>query len=145
VDDLAQEVFIAVFRSLHSFRGEAAFTTWLHRVAMNVCMNAQRGKSRTPPLSWEELTQSEAAERLTLVDPGASPERAALDQEAAALVRAKVAELPEHYRQAIVLCDLQDVPYEEAARILKVSIGTIKSRIHRGRALLKDKLRDYFG
>jgi RNA polymerase sigma-70 factor (ECF subfamily) len=144
-DDLAQEVFVAVFRSLHSFRGESAFTTWLHRVAMNVCMNAQRGKARTPPLSWEELTQAEGGERWVLVDPESPPERAVLDQEAAALVRAKVAELPDHYRQAIILCDLQDVPYEEAARILKVSVGTIKSRVHRGRMLLKSKLRDYFG
>jgi len=143
-DDLAQEVFIAVYKSLPSFRGESAFTTWLHRVAVNVCLNAQRGRPKAPPVSWEELEEGGLAEQL-VSDLEDSPERTVLSEEAAALVRAKVAELPEHYRLAIILCDLQDVPYEEAARILKVRIGTIKSRVNRGRAMLKEKLADYFG
>jgi len=92
----------------------------------------------------EAAESSLTAELAQLADPGPTPLQAVLSREAAALVRAKIAELPAHYRLAVVLCDLEGLSYEEIARIMRVSLGTVKSRVHRGRALLKEKLADYF-
>jgi len=143
VEDLAQEIFIAMYRSLPSFRGEAQFTTWLYRLAVNVCLNACR-RQPPPTVPLEAAESSLTAELAQLADPGPTPLQAVLSREAAALVRAKIAELPAHYRLAVVLCDLEGLSYEEIARIMRVSLGTVKSRVHRGRALLKEKLADYF-
>lgn len=137
-EDLAQDVFVEVHRWLPSYRGEARFPTWLYRVATNVCLRAIRARGKEAPVAIEDLER-----RLVDVAPD-GPEEAAMESEARRHVHRMVAELPEHYRAVVVLCDLQELPYEEAAQALRISVGTVRSRVHRGRNLLRQKLQDYF-
>jgi RNA polymerase sigma-70 factor, ECF subfamily len=124
--DAAQDTLLAMVRKLDGFRGEAAFTTWLYRVAMNVCYDHLRRAQRRPVLHRE--------------DDGTVPEPALEDHADAVAgahdVAAALAQVPEDFRVAIVLADVQDLPYEEIAKVLDLPIGTVKSRVHRGRIAL---------
>ena len=123
--DCVQDAFIAAFRRAGSFRGEAAVTTWLHRIVVNACLDRLR---RRRPSS--ELYEQDVADRH---DDHASTE-VRLDIEQA------LARLPEGQRAALVLVDMHAVPVAEAAAILGVAEGTIKSRCARGRAALAEHL-----
>ena len=124
--DAAQDALLAMVRKLDGFRGEAAFTTWLYRVAMNVCYDHLRRAQRRPVLHRE--------------DHGAAPEPALEDHADAVAgahdVAAALAQVPEDFRVAIVLADVHDLPYEEIAKVLDLPVGTVKSRVHRGRIAL---------
>jgi RNA polymerase sigma-70 factor (ECF subfamily) len=121
--DAAQDAFLSCYRHLASFRGEAAFTTWLHRITVNACYDSLR---RRPP---DPAPLSEV--------PEPSPARDHADQAAAAVdVQRALGRVPVEFRAALVLHDIQGLPYEEVAEALEVPIGTIKSRIHRGRLAL---------
>jgi len=121
-------------RKLDQFRGEAAFTTWLHRIGVNACYDALRRKKRRPVL--HSVIPDEDAP----FEPGPPvPDHA--DEIAGTIdVGRALAAIPEDYRVAIVLADVQDLPYEEIARILDAPIGTVKSRVHRGRIALAKAL-----
>ncbi|MEO7448870.1 MAG: RNA polymerase sigma factor SigM [Humibacillus sp.] len=123
--DCVQDAFIAAFRRAGSFRGEAAVTTWLHRIVVNACLDRLRRRRPT-----SELPEFELADRH---DDHASTE-VRLD------IREALARLPEGQRAALVLVDMHAVPVAEAAVILGVAEGTIKSRCARGRAALADHL-----
>lgn len=138
-EDLAQDVFVEVHRWLRTYRGEAQFSTWLYRVATNVCLRAVRGRG-----GKNRIVAVEDLDRYGEVMISEPPEETAMHSESRRQVQRMVAELPEHYRAAVVLCDLQELTYEEAAKALRVSIGTVRSRVHRGRNLLKSKLKEYF-
>lgn len=125
--DATQEVFLACWRKLGGFRGASAFTTWLHRVAVNVCYDVLRRRGREAPAAEE-------------IDPPPAPDHA--DDAAGALdVQRALARVPEEFRTVLVLHDVQGVPYEEIAEILGAPLGTVKSRLHRGRAALGRLLR----
>lgn len=122
--DAAQDTFVAVFRQAETFRGDAAFTTWLYRVAVNATRDLLRKRRRLPEPA-AELPEREA--------PGTSAEEAVnlrLDLAEA------LAKLPDEYREAVLLHDLGAVPYEEIAKITGAALGTVKSRISRGRRRL---------
>ena len=127
--DAAQDALVTVARKLNTFRGEARFTTWLHRVTMNVCYDHLRAAKRRPVVR-------------RLADDGPEPElgEPVLDHadEVAGTrdIAVALAKVPEDFRVALVLADVQDLPYEEVARILDVPVGTVKSRVHRGRLAL---------
>lgn len=124
--DAAQEVFLTCLRKLGGFRGTSAFTTWLHRVTVNTCLDALRRRSREQPVE----------------EP---PERAAADHAEAAAAAADVQRgllaVAEEFRVVLVLHDLQGLPYEEVAEVLGAPVGTVKSRLHRGRVALARALR----
>ncbi len=132
--DAAQDTFLTAVRKLEQFRGDAAFSTWLHRIGVNACYDSLRGKKRRPMLRG--------------VDSDESPQRdigpAALDhadEVAGSMdVAHALAAIPEDYRIVLVLADVQDQPYEEIAKILDVPVGTVKSRVHRGRIALAKAL-----
>ncbi len=124
--DAAQEAFLTALRKLSSFRGEAAFSTWLHRVTVNTCYDLLRTRKRAPML--DRLPEHE-------VEPQPIPDHAPLT-DLSVDVRRALLEVPEEYRAAMVLHDVQDLPYEEVAAILGVPVGTVKSRLHRGRVIL---------
>jgi RNA polymerase sigma-70 factor, ECF subfamily len=128
--DATQDTLVAVVRKLDGFRGDAAFTTWLHRVAMNVCYDHLRSAQRRPVLHRVLDDELPAQEEGPPVPDHAD---AVAD---AHVVAAALAEVPEDFRVAIVLADLQDLPYEEIAKILDLPLGTVKSRVHRGRVAL---------
>lgn len=140
-EDAAQEAFLRAFASLASFRGHARFGTWLYRVAINACRDELRRRRRLPtgPLELAD-PQPSAALRPDPPDAGPGPEAAAERREVRALVERAVAALPAEYREAVLLRDLHDLSYEEIAAALGVAVGTVKSRIHRGRQLLREQL-----
>ncbi len=121
--DATQEAFLSCFRHLGGFRGEAAFSTWLHRIALNVCYDALRKRSATP------------VEAMRFPEPVASP--GPEDQTATSIdvQRALMAVSPE-FRAVLILHELQDVPVEQIAAALELPVGTVKSRLHRGRVAL---------
>ena len=128
--DATQEVFVTCLRKLHAFRGSSAFTTWLHRVAVNVCYDALRRRRREQPVrSEDDAPEPDPAE------DHADASAAAIDVQRALLL------VPEDFRVALVLHDVQGLPYEEVAESLGVPVGTVKSRLHRGRVQLARALR----
>jgi RNA polymerase sigma-70 factor (ECF subfamily) len=132
--DATQDTLLTVVRKLEGFRGDSAFTTWLHRVAMNVCYDHLRRAQRRPVLHRvvdEELPAHEAGPPI--------PDHADAVADAHD-VAAALAAVPEDFRIAIVLADVQDLPYEEIAKVLDLPIGTVKSRVHRGRLALATAL-----
>ncbi len=128
--DATQEAFIAAFRQSKSFRGESAVGTWLYRIAINACKDLIRKKSR-----WiaqddvDEIAEKDASER-------------ALDDRVATRLQVQeaLARLPDEYRDAVVMHDLGGIPYEEIATATGTAVGTVKSRISRGRRRLAELL-----
>lgn len=137
-DDVAQDAVVAIYRALPSFRGESRLQTWLYRITVNVCLQAIR--RRRPPTSELPDEYDGGGE----ARPSTNPEDLSLRREARSRVRQMIARLPAKFREVVVLCDLQGLPYEETAEILHLSIGTVRSRLHRARNRLKNMLRDYF-
>lgn len=126
--DATQEVFLICLRKLGGFQGRSAFTTWLHRVAVNVCYETLRKRGRERVVDQDDL------------EPLPEPDHA--DASATALdVHRALQAVPEEFRTALILHDVQGVPYEEIAEALGVPIGTVKSRLHRGRVALTRTLR----
>jgi RNA polymerase sigma-70 factor, ECF subfamily len=131
--DASQETFVTALRKLAQFRGDAAFTTWIHRVAVNACYDELRRQRRRPMLHVVPPAE-DMQDRLPEAGPPA-PDHA--DDVAGTIdAAAALAQVPEDFRVALVLADVQDLPYEEIARILDVPLGTVKSRVHRGRVAL---------
>jgi RNA polymerase sigma-70 factor, ECF subfamily len=127
--DATQDAFLAAYRKLPTFRGDAAFTTWLHRVAVNACFDLMR-KRRRAPLASSSSIDDTAVETGPAVADHAEGTAAAIDVERA------LTSVPMEFRAPLVLHDVQDLSYDEIAAILEVPIGTVKSRIHRGRVAL---------
>ncbi|MEX2275561.1 MAG: sigma-70 family RNA polymerase sigma factor [Actinomycetota bacterium] len=137
--DATQDAFLTAFRKLGSFRGDSAFTTWLHRVTVNASLDLLRKKRRTPVVALADTDD----DRPSAVEPALADH--ADDVTAAIDAAAALALVPEEFRAAIVLRDVFDLTYEEVATILEVPIGTVRSRLHRGRLTLARAIRDPFG
>jgi RNA polymerase sigma-70 factor (ECF subfamily) len=136
--DVAQEAFISAFQKLHTFRGRSAFYSWLFRIAMNSAVSRQRKRNRVP-VSIEAVRDRsglEPADQHPENRPGFSIE--ATERQTA--VRAALADLPEEFRTVLVLKEMEDLKYDEIAEIIGCPIGTVRSRIHRARAELRDRL-----
>jgi RNA polymerase sigma-70 factor (ECF subfamily) len=124
--DATQDAFLTALRKLSSYRGDAAFTTWLHRVAVNACYDLLRKRARGPILDRE----GEHA-----LEPPPVPDHAH-DVELSVDVRRALLEIPDDYRVVMLLHDVHDLPYEDVAAIVGIPVGTVKSRLHRGRVAL---------
>jgi RNA polymerase sigma-70 factor (ECF subfamily) len=128
--DATQDAFLSALRKLGSFRGDAAFTTWMHRVTVNACYDLLRRQRRQPLLRL-------ATEEGEPVPETGPPQPDHADAAAGSIDAARaLSRIPDEFRVALVLADLQDLPYEQIARILDVPVGTVKSRVHRGRLAL---------
>jgi RNA polymerase sigma-70 factor (ECF subfamily) len=146
--DLTQEVFVKVFRGVSSFHGESSLRTWIYRIALREASNQRRWwmrhKQQEVPIEQEihECDSSSAPIRLKemLVDPSESPFDTALHAETRARVEAALAQVPEPYRTTLILRDIEGFVYEEVAEMQAVNLGTVKSRLVRGRAFLKSIL-----
>lgn len=128
--DATQDAFVSMLRKLSQFRGESAFTTWLHRVTVNSCYDILRKRRRQPML---RLVGNEDDPMPETGPPVADHADATVDS---IDVSRALQLIPEEYRVTLVLADIQDLPYEEIARVLDVPVGTVKSRVHRGRIAL---------
>lgn len=142
--DLTQEVFVKVFRGLSSFHGDSSLRTWIYRIALREASNQRRWwmrhKQQEVPIE-QEIGESDSATPMRLkemlVDPAESPFDLALHAENRARVEAALAQVPEPYRTTLVLRDIEGFVYEEVAEMQGVNLGTVKSRLVRGRACLK--------
>ena len=121
--DATQEAFLAALRKLSTFRGDSRFSTWLHRVAVNACYDTLRRRQRRPEEALPE-------------EPGPAPGDLAEAAAEAVDVQQALQRIPEDFRAVLILHDVQDVGYEEIAEILGVPVGTVKSRLHRGRVAM---------
>ena len=138
--DATQEAFVSAFRAIDEFRG-GSFKAWLLRIAVNACYDVLRRRQRRPASSLDELTE-QSDEPFGAADLTQGPESAALRAETARVIQAGLSTLPEDQRTLVVLCDVQGLSYEEAAEITQVALGTVKSRLSRARARLRDYLRE---
>ena len=144
-EDLAQNVFLQVYKSAKRYESRAKFSTWLFTIARNLCLNEIRRRSRHPADSLEEShAEHEDQPRQQYEDKGSvAPPEKLLHGELAQKIEEALAGLPENQRTAILLCRQEELSYEEIAKILGCSLSATKSLIHRGRETLKEKLKPY--
>jgi RNA polymerase sigma-70 factor (ECF subfamily) len=140
--DVAQETFISAYKNLHRFRG-GLFRAWILRIATNGCYDLLRARKRRPAVSLDAARDAAEATgaQFDPPDPGESPSDAALRQELGDAISRAIADLPEDQRIVVILSDVQGMAYEEIAQITNTNLGTVKSRLSRGRARLRDWLR----
>ena len=138
--DVAQEAFLRAFKSIRSFRGESGFGTWLFRIVTNTAFSLA-SRRRTKKRAHRAVSIDQSHNPLELVDAGLSPEKAVENQEIRSAVERAIAALPAEHRAAVVLRDIEGLSYESIAEVLNTPVGTVKSRVHRGRLLLRDRLR----
>jgi RNA polymerase sigma-70 factor (ECF subfamily) len=144
-EDLAQNVFVQVFKSAHRYRVSAKFSTWLFTIARNLCLNEIRRRSRHPAESLDATHPEQEDQPLRQFEDKKtfSPPEDLLHGELAEKIEEALAELPENQRTAILLCRQDELSYEEIAEVLDCSLSATKSLIHRGRETLKEKLKPY--
>ena len=144
-EDVAQNVFVQVYKSAHRYRVSSKFSTWLFTVARNLCLNEIRRRSRHPAESMdaphpvlEDQPAQQFEDKKTF-----SPPESLLQGELEEKIEHALAELPENQRTAILLCRQDELSYEEIGQVLGCSLSATKSLIHRGRETLKQKLKPY--
>ena len=143
--DTTQEVFLKVFRGMRRFHGEASLKTWIYRIAIHEASNHRRWwfRHKSRETSMEQDAARQPGLREALVDRSTSPFDNAARQEIRAKVESELRRVVEPYRTTVVLRDIEGLSYEEIAEILQISLGTVKSRLMRGREALKKRLAAY--
>ncbi len=148
--DTTQEVFLKVFRGMKHFNGQSSLKTWIYRIALHEASNRRRWwfRHKAKEMSMERVqsnfeTGASPAIKDTLVDERESPFDNVAHHEVQARVEEELQKVPEHYRTTLILRDLEEMSYEEIADITEVSLGTVKSRLTRGREALKQHLLAY--
>lgn len=147
--DTTQEVFLKVFRGMKHFNGQSSLKTWIYRIAIHEASNRRRWwfrhKSRETSMEPQSEGDGETSPGLKdlLVDGGESPFECAAHEEVRARVEEELRQVAEPYRTTVILRDLEEMSYEEIAEITEVSLGTVKSRLTRGREALKHRLAPY--
>ena len=147
-EDLAQEVFIKVFKQIDSFRGDSKLSTWLYRVAVNECKNRIKYLARRHDRDRDELdeTTQGAGVNGTIGGPmPSSPDRALESAQMEKLLQEAIATLEEDQRIVVVLRDVEDLSIEEICDITGLPDGTVKSRLHRARLVLRKRLQRHVG
>lgn len=145
--DVTQEVFVKVFRSISGFHGEASLRTWIYRIALHEASNQRRWWSRhkRQELTIDAPLENEEGECTSLAEMLATAEASPFEQVSRAQTRGRVEEalrhLPQVYREVVILREIEGFGYEEIAEIVDVNLGTVKSRLTRGRAALREYLK----
>lgn len=134
--DASQEVFLRVYKSLSSFKGDSAFSTWVYRITVNVCSDILRKRQKHSAVSLDK-TDDDGAAVYDVPDDNANPHENAEKAERIDAVRAAVAQLSDEYRTALTLYEFEGVSYESIAEIVKCPVGTVKSRINRAKKQLR--------
>lgn len=140
--DVVQEVFLKVFRNIGSFRGQSTLKTWIYRITVNEAHNARRWFFRHRRREVELDTDPDESRhwKEAIPDRHRSPYEEAVDREQLRMIEAALEKINPIFREAVVLRDITDLSYEEIAEVLGVSLGTVKSRILRGREALREEL-----
>jgi len=139
-EDATQDAFLSAFRGIRSFRG-SSFRAWLMRIAANASTDELRRRARRPALSLD-VAPPGADEPFDVPDAAAGPEALAISAEVQGHIQAALLRLPEDQRLAVIMCDIEGCSYEEIAEAMRCSLGTVKSRIARGREKLRAALLD---
>lgn len=141
-EDLAQETFVRVYRALDRYDPSRPFTAWLFTIASRLAIDHLRRK-RLPTMSLSQSDAGSSEERtIDVEDPGPRPDEVTSHREEEVQAQNLIDSLPEHYRIVVMLRHQQDLSYEEIAEALQLPLGTVKARIHRARALLKDRIEE---
>ncbi len=148
--DTVQEVFLKVFRGMKNFNGESSLKTWIYRIALHEAANRKRWwfrhkarEASIEPVETEGAAAGDFAMQNALTDRGESPFDNVAHREVQKRVDAELRGMPEPYRTTLILRDLEEMSYEEIAEVLQISLGTVKSRLTRGRQALKERLSPY--
>lgn len=134
--DIAQDVFLKAYLALPGFHARSEFGTWLYRISINHIKDVLRKKKRSAEVSLDEVAEQAAPGG----DPVRDTEESRQQERRKALVQRAIAELPEKYRLVLTLRDIQGLPYEQISEVLRLSPGTVDSRLHRARRLLRSRL-----
>src|SRR3954464_15511313 len=144
--DIAQETFVRVHRYLPSFKGDSSFFTWTYRIAMNLCLDAQRRKGRSERV---DLEQGDEAEIEAAMDPPShalsGPQRQGLNEGLPGKIDEGLPGLSENHRAILLLREVEGLSYEELAKVLGIRKGTVMSRLFHARLKMQGKLREYLG
>jgi len=142
--EVAQDAFVRAYRSLDSFHGECEFTTWLHRIVVNLAHNKHRWwkrRGKQASLSLDSPVESEDAEiPRQMAAATDAPDLKAVQKEFVELLNRRMSELPRKFREVIVLRNVENLSYVEIATVLNCSVGTVKSRLARGREALRNSM-----
>lgn len=129
-EDIVQETFVRVYQHRQSFNFQHCFSTWIYTIALNLARNELRKRKKFKFYDISEMQGNEKEFAVEMKLPSKLPE----------VLKGAIEELPEKYRTAFMLRDIQELPYDEVAKILSVPLGTVKSRVNRARMMLRDKL-----
>ncbi len=138
-----QDAFLRAYRFLPKFRFKSSFYTWLYRIVTNVSLTRLRGRERVETVSLDQTVGDSGESALDLPDYKYAPEHLMRQRELRQALQDAVDALPEDYRSVVVLRDLEDLSNEEVSKVLKLSVSAVKSRLHRGRLVLREKLAKY--
>lgn len=142
-EDLVQESFVRAFRFFHRYDPTLSFTSWLYRIITNVHIDSVRKNSRFRTASLDATPENGAA--WEIADEESSPERLLLVDEMSEPLQMALKAMTPEFRVAVLLADVECMAYEEIAEIMNISVGTVRSRIHRGRKQLRDRLESRMG
>jgi RNA polymerase sigma-70 factor (ECF subfamily) len=146
-EDVTQDVLVQVIRKLDTFRGESAFPTWLHRVAVNAALSHRRKRANRQKLQATDPLEhflDNGHFRHPIRPWAIAPSQQVLDQETRQLIEHAISRLPEIYRDVYVLGDVEGLSNAEIAEMLGLSLAAVKSRLHRGRLMMRDYLAPHF-
>ena len=139
--DLSQEAFLKAYRGIKNFRQDSSFKTWIYHIASNVCRDFLRKENKVYKVSIDEPVQSEHGDmEKQLADSSMGPDEAYESKELSEFIQDIINDLQQEYKEVIILREMQQLSYEEIAKVLDCSIGTVKSRLNRARKILKDKI-----
>jgi RNA polymerase sigma-70 factor (ECF subfamily) len=141
IEDVAQEAFIKAYRALPRFRGDSAFYTWLYRIAINTAKNHLVSRGRRPPASDVDVEDAEYYESGSSLRDIENPENALYGEELKKVVEDAITQLPEDLRTAVTLREFEGLSYEDIADVMECPVGTVRSRIFRGREAIDKKVR----
>jgi len=148
--DTTQDVFLKVFRGIKQFHGESSLKTWIYRIALHEAANRRRWwfrhkarETSIEPADSENMNAGDHAMQVALTDHAESPFENVAHHEVQARVEEELRKVPEPYRTTLILRDLEEMSYEEIAELLEISLGTVKSRLTRGREALRQRLAPY--
>lgn len=130
-EDIVQETFVRVYQHRQSFNFQHCFSTWIYTIALNLARNELRKRKKFKFLDITEMQGSESEFAVEMKLPSRLPDE----------IKAAIEGLPEKYKMAFMLRDIQEMPYDEVAKVLSVPLGTVKSRVNRARMMLRDKLK----
>lgn len=143
-EDLMQEAFIRAFRFFAQYKRELPFDSWLYKIMSNVFVDMLRRRPKAHIRSLDQPIATEDGEALfEIADPSDGPEDLLMSTEMDVRIQAALNSIPEDFRLAVIYADIEGLSYEEIADAMTCSIGTVRSRLHRGRKLLRDRLKTY--